>query len=976
MKERMVVAMKQQPTIDGDQFCRLDRELAQLPDFSSDQSDKKSDPDWAAALWLRGRWQRELERIWRNHSAVPILNRVELTTALLDRIFLGMLAVARQRFGKVADRIALVAGGSYASGGFVPGSSDFDGKLLYEQDEQTETAARVISKFSCDLFNGRSIGFLPSFEEAAWREDPESLKDITLLLEARFIGGNQAVWSDWRRRALTHLAVCWQDFVRQKRREWNSRYVSNGCIDEFHRREPNLKRSLRDFDTVRWVGAAVLLRDPTLVAQLAELTWLPRELIWQTLHQLDVLDIETMPEVERAHQMLLRTRAAIAVVDPTATGDETVTLRIAQYERVARLLGYAGSPNEAVGNFLAELRSSQEVMLHFASAGLRRISAQLDPPIIVDRSEAGLPAGFRVIKRQGTVFTLAEGWRTIEPPESQTVVVRHERALTVPMLTELFDLLGYVAASSAVIGGTALDLFELLATTATRDDWRRLRVAFGQYLTCTTGSLAYGLRQLRFLRVPGISGGWLAKLIPSFGGLLHRRHLDPPHRLTGDLYALANMTLGEEVLFGQAEPVDSVLGMLQTVTRLVAAHIKGHGLVRALRLILLLHPLYQRNGRGWWPQSRAKLQTLRRLKRALQLLGISSLSREGRLIIWVIFHQASLLNEVRCGTPYDPKSLSEYFRRQLKGDPDRFSLLAAFTVINQAVRQPDGFHLRLPAFSLVLGISPDHICHDRTVDEIIEAARQAELAAQEQELREFQASSDIVFVKGPPDSGPLNKDSIGELLISHKLEAGQDRPGILARIIAPALTAAGVTVEAMAVGLGPHGTILDRFAVRPVVIGSRTWPVIAAEVKTALTYLLTEEMQPGQLIATLSKGEQSSRLRFPRPVVDIETEITFIVGRTTNKPTTILRIATAESPALLWHLSMVPAACEVNIGPATMDHEGDDPNIPKRSVYTFYLDRGGKPLSARDCHELEARFRYLLNQPALEPWMCQLPERW
>ncbi|GEM_PF-4956872 len=967
---------------------RLNRDgessLAHPPSLSQKVEPNERQAEVKATLWLRPIWEQELDGIWQRKSSMPLQVRMALTSHLIDRLLQALCQIARQRFGEKADGISLVAHGSYAREEYVPGS-DFDAKFLLEDPEEQAPVRTFLINVTQDVFD-KVIEEFPPPEGIDW-ESPE--KDEHELansaLESRFVAGNEQIWNQWRSQILSDLGNHWQGYVRAARTRWNERYNEQGRLDGLHVKEPDLKKGLgglRDMQAVWRAVLAIAAGEGMEPRKLTRLSPLSEETVWQGWRGNPVMDPETLDQAQEAYLFLLRIRSLLRQMRP----EKPTQLAVSQYAEVALRLGYPGQSEERTEAFLKDLREAQEVLFHFVYKALRRVSDQLDPPrVIFDEGGEGPGGGIEEAKRSGILFTFEKGWYHVPSDHAEKVLARRgEKPGTAAISGGIFDLLRYLASHHPMVTtGHLLDEIEESASFISRFGWRRLSFQFGRYLGVSEGSLAYGVERLRFLRISKQAGDFLDRLLPGFAQLTHRRHLDPPHRFTLDVHTLRDFNLGEALLFNHPEiagQLNKEAILLQSGLSPALSYIKEKKLMRALRLVLLLHEF----------KTESWIKTSYRVNLALLSLGILPFGREARLVNWVIQNQGSLLDRIRRGLT--PVEMAEYLSQELHGDPALFSLLIAFTLIDQAVLQPEHLPQRLRDFRAVLSLRPKELEDSRIVEQRIREGQKRLHRTESSGLLAFEISNDLIWVS-VPSGKRINPDEIEELTIFTKIE--KDHPGILAAF-SLALAASGLDIERHVVdriGSDPNMLIFDRFVVRAKWNLDRSWSELGKELETSIERLMNGKESAGQLLKRLNpvdKISKSDRIRlklaqgqFSRSEMDIPPKISIKPLQVRGKKMSWLRVQMGDSLGLLYVLSDVLAARGINIERSTGDSEGDDPAIGSRVEKNFYLTKDGRPLDQFVSKELKDTLHHLLdptpierqNYPFLEPWMWQVPEQ-
>jgi [protein-PII] uridylyltransferase len=154
-----------------------------------------------------------------------------------------------------SERLAIVATGGYGRGLLAP-ASDIDLLFIrpFKSTPWGESVIEVILHMLWDL--GLKVGH-------ATRSVPECVRlakqDITIrtsLLEARFLGGDRALYDELKKKFWTEIASGnGRDFVQAKLAERDARHLRQG--ESRYLVEPNIKEGkggLRDLQTLYWIG--------------------------------------------------------------------------------------------------------------------------------------------------------------------------------------------------------------------------------------------------------------------------------------------------------------------------------------------------------------------------------------------------------------------------------------------------------------------------------------------------------------------------------------------------------------------------------------------------------------------------------------------------------------------------------------------------------------------------------------------------
>ncbi|MBI2871091.1 MAG: 3-methyl-2-oxobutanoate hydroxymethyltransferase [Candidatus Omnitrophica bacterium] len=978
--------------------ARLEQELQGVPDASPAAEQNDNVARQKLGSWLRRIWLRESRWIWRQNSHLPIRVRMALATELLDRLFGAIYEATQKRFGEKASEMAIVARGSYARSEIMPGS-DIDVRLLVphidvEDLKRVEEEGGLPEKhLDCHFFAGVMNSSFPKAallfstvdDVVPWAGDDAKQQDNGYL-EACLVTGSRALWQRWRSGTVEALQSrdTWKLHVRGVRSSWDERYRKARFLEGLHLRQPDLKDGLgglRDYHYAYWLGLGALVFHANDLGSLAEKEVIRDEEVWRFLIDRSVVRSSEVDKVKEAYLVLLRIRAVLNQIHPDST-----IMNVVDYEWVARQLGYRDGPRVDVERFLRDFRKSQETVFHFAYRVVRLIGEMADPPHVVTENRVGVPKGIKSVQVDGSLLSFGHGVRTMR----QTVLEIDEK-IEGPrdIAVTLFDALRYVSRHpTAVLNGAFVDALES-QIAAGGPDKARLQREFGKFLDFTEGPISYGLRNLRFLRISEDPGGMLADILPFNHDLVYPMRLEPPHRLTLDMYLLRNLDVAEALLFerpdlamGSEGAQMEGFGDLQSSLWPVLDYIWDRELVRALRAALLLQALNP-------PESERRRRGLREedieksVVESLKNWGIiednqSPMSREAELALWLIKNQFSLIESLRRGVQYVPSEMASVLEKELEGDPDRFSLLVAFTLIKLAVLQPTNLEQRLRDMAPIFNIDPVQIADREQVKQFIEEANEKIIAQHRAELKQFEKSEETVWVKGMGDMRKVDREHTVEILISYKLPGGQDRPGILADIAA-AFLSAGLNVEGGTAGLGPGGKILDRFVVRPVWgFRGRTWQGILNELKTALSSLLNGEVNREELIKSIRADDKTAKLiasgRLPRPRSDIPTDVRIEGVKEGERALTELRSETADSMGLFFMSADLLDLHKINVHCMVIDNEGDDPQLQK-AIQHFEMTKGDYPLDRKERSNIHDILEHVLAQKDyIDIWMWQSPE--
>jgi [protein-PII] uridylyltransferase len=154
-----------------------------------------------------------------------------------------------------SERMAVVAVGGYGRGTLAPGSDiDLLFLLPYKQTPWGESVAEFVLYVLWDL--GLKVGHATRRVEECIRLSLSDMTIRTALLEARLIGGDEALFDEMVRRFDAEVvAGTSQDFIRAKLAERDERHKRQGMSRYLV--EPNVKEGkggLRDLHTLFWIA--------------------------------------------------------------------------------------------------------------------------------------------------------------------------------------------------------------------------------------------------------------------------------------------------------------------------------------------------------------------------------------------------------------------------------------------------------------------------------------------------------------------------------------------------------------------------------------------------------------------------------------------------------------------------------------------------------------------------------------------------
>src|SRR5437660_6768842 len=221
----------------------------------------------------------EIQRRFETEGHAP--RAVREQCFLIDQLIRALYDLVTERVYPLAnptqgEKLAIVAVGGYGRGELAP-YSDIDLLFLlpYQQTPRTEQVIEYLLYLLWDL--GLKVGQATRSVAECLRYAKADLTIRTALLEARYIWGEQALYTELRQRFDAEIARgSAAQFVEAKLAERDARHQRVG--DSRYQLEPNVKEGkggLRDLHTLYWIGKYIYRIDD--VAKLVELGVLSAE---------------------------------------------------------------------------------------------------------------------------------------------------------------------------------------------------------------------------------------------------------------------------------------------------------------------------------------------------------------------------------------------------------------------------------------------------------------------------------------------------------------------------------------------------------------------------------------------------------------------------------------------------------------------------------------------------------------------------
>lgn len=423
----------------------------------------------------------------RENSGIGLLAH---NTALVDAVLRRLFALARERADagghgqETLPALAIIATGGYGRRELAP-FSDVDVTFVpaLEDDPYLNILIKDMFQMVMDVFlygADLKVGYAYRLIGDLGRLDHQTQ---TTLLDARFLCGDKALFTEFRAEFRAHLLTA--DFLFQKWAERESVLHKHGG-DQVYGVEPNVKEGaggLRDIQNAEWMG------EVRCHAGLSQ--------VWPVLVEQGYVTPGDAAEIKAARDFLHCTRAALHIVG----GGAKDKLTAEKQEAVAALLGYADTADApAVEIFMREYFS--------AAVSVRRISRKVIRRCL--DSEIGMGLGLASVERR---LTLADA----EAAERDPALPLH-----VAELAQAYGL--------SVSDSLDEEIRRFLAQVPSPADWPLAGRVLSRILLAGR-DVADALDRLEAL-------GALAWLLPEFGPLMTLIPYDAAHDFTVGAHSL------------------------------------------------------------------------------------------------------------------------------------------------------------------------------------------------------------------------------------------------------------------------------------------------------------------------------------------------------------------------------------------------------------------------------------------------------
>ncbi len=300
-------------------------------------------------------------------------------TALVDAVLRRLFALAVERAGPpdAVPALAIIATGGYGRRELAP-FSDVDVSFVpaLEDDPYLNILIKEMFQMVMDVFlygADLKVGYAYRLISDLKRLDHQTQ---TTLLDARFLCGDKALFTEFRTQFRAHLLTA--DFLFQKWAERQGVLAKHGG-DQVYGVEPNVKEGaggLRDIQNAEWVGEVRCHAGGSQV--------------WAVLVEQGFVTSAEALQIQDARDFLHCTRAALHL-----TGGTRDTLSAEKQEQVAALLGYTDASDvPAVEAFMRDYFTQ--------AARARRISRKVIHGCL--DSEIALGLGLASVRRVLTVL--------------------------------------------------------------------------------------------------------------------------------------------------------------------------------------------------------------------------------------------------------------------------------------------------------------------------------------------------------------------------------------------------------------------------------------------------------------------------------------------------------------------------------------------------------------------------------------------
>jgi [protein-PII] uridylyltransferase len=829
-----------------------------------------------------------------------------------------------RRYTKLHQKLSLVARGGYGRTELNP-YSDID--LLFIHDRNLGPYAEIVTEIMLHALwdAGLIVGHGIRNVRECVRMAGADLKEKNAILDARFLAGDNAIWSDLQTLLVSDVLNRNQHkFFQAELQETRERHAKYG--DSIFLLEPQLKEGeggLRDLHTALW---------------LAKVKYKIRSL--EELVQRAIITASELTEALEARDFLFRVRNSLHFL----TKRHFDQLTFDYQERIAPLLGF-----------------KPEGLLS-ASAILMRTYYQHASTIL--RFSEGLIA--RVLEGSTGRFGRLLA-RQIRPgvviQQNLLSISDHDLFKHDPLnlMTLYADCQTHEVGLSGAAYQAVRDNLPLIDNDMTRSDPR----VGATLMTILSGNRSRVAETLEAMHRSGVLGA----IVPEFGNLYARVLHDLYHIYTVDRHSLAAVRELERLRSGEYKKNNSLLTE-------VAREVDSLPLVF---LALLLHDIGK--GHGHDHHERGALLTTE----ACQRLGLNN--EEIDVVVFLVREHLAMSQVAQKGDIEDPTTVGGFVR--LVGSIDRLKALYLLTFADMRAVGPNVYNnwrdmLLSKLYMRALKIL--ELGHHEAVDparrlaavkeEVKEQLTMAK--APESEIQNFlDEMPDRYFFTLPEDDVQLHFDlmrCLGEhpLVTRHRhfpeLEFSEfvvvtcDRPGLFS-MIAGALTANNLNILSARITTRNTGTALDVFRVShsgptgAVVLEEDRWLRVERDLERAIT----AEADIAELVASAHHIRQADRRFFRR----VATEVTIDNG--TSERYTVVDVFTQDRVGLLFSITYTLFKLGLRIHLARISTNAD------QAIDVFYItdSEGHKITDPTAQHDLHNKLLERLEERPVETVAAQ-----
>lgn len=342
------------------------RRIQDLPAISSEMErmptdDKLDFHHESAALYageeLKPVFVRELSQMWSSVSPMPLRENQKLFDAFF---MLGYaLALSRLGFQNVVP-LAMAVVGSAARCVHVP-SSDFDGRIIIVDEERQRDAIFFIHHVTDHLFGQPARIMAPASMVQDAVHNFAVSKEITAMLEARYVGGDRTVWRGWRMELFRSVRdIGWRDLARLRRNYWRARQDSKDFFATAREETFDIKNSRggqRDIQHVWWIGLVKLAAETRDIRSLAYADVITNDDVWDHMIYDGVVEAPEIETARASYYWILALRATL----------KSQLLRLGEHRRVAEVFGFSASED-----FLNALEMHRSRLFSFSDSVMEK----------------------------------------------------------------------------------------------------------------------------------------------------------------------------------------------------------------------------------------------------------------------------------------------------------------------------------------------------------------------------------------------------------------------------------------------------------------------------------------------------------------------------------------------------------------------------------------------------------------------------